>query len=232
VVDDEIYPILASGSSGIMVSPVSENGASGSDELFEGRFRPDAILLGPGWGKTHDRARVMEKALALEKTGTPLILDADAIDLARDLVFSGSAVLTPHPGEFSRFTGIKKEELLCNPAALLLKFSEERKAVIVFKGHVITIAAPDGRLGVVDGMIPALAAGGSGDLLAGFCAAIAARMVSGGFDAYTAAAAAATLLIASGRSGATRFSDPLELAGRAADLAGKAWLGRPGEIRD
>ena len=227
VADDSIYPILAAGMGGIMVAPVSAE-----TNAFEGRFRPDAILLGPGWGKAKDRLPVLEKALALEKTGTPLILDADAIELAQGSVFSGNAILTPHPGEFSRYTGIERDELLSDPVPVLLKFARDKNAVIVFKGHVITIAAPDGRVGVIDGMLPGLAAGGSGDLCAGFCAAIAARMTQEnrapggnmGFCAFTCAAAASALLIASDRSLKNRFTDPLELADKAADLAGLAWL--------
>ena len=228
VTDDNIYPTLASRVAGIMVIPAGK-----PDGLeFEGRNKPDAILLGPGWGTRSERVPVLEKALLLEKKGTPLVLDADAIELARDKVFNGNVILTPHPGEFSKFSGIDREELLSRPVPLLLQYARERKAVILFKGHVLTIAAPDGRLGVVDGMKPGLAAGGSGDLLAGFCAAIAARMIKEGhgFDGYTCAAAASALLIASGSSDKlkTRFTDPMELSSVAADLAGKAWLGYGG----
>jgi NAD(P)H-hydrate epimerase len=146
----------------------------------------------------------------------------------RDTIFNGNAILTPHPGELSRFTGIEQNELLSRPAPILLEFARRRNLTILSKGHVITIAAPDGRLGVLDGMTPGLAAGGSGDLLAGFCAAIAARMNREKvFDAYSCAAAAAALLVSSGRSEAmlNRFTDPMELANKAADLAGAAWLG-------
>ena len=223
--DDDIHPILASRSAGIMVFPAGKPGTAGFGECG----RPaDAILLGPGWGVKPERTLVLERSLLLEKKGTPLILDADAIELAHDKSFNGNVILTPHPGEFSKFSGVGKEKLLCCPTPILLKYARDRKAVILFKGHVLIIVAPDGRVGVVDGMTPALATGGSGDLLAGFCAAIAARMVQKcrPFDAYTCAAAAASLLIASGSSRGlrTRFCDPLELAGRAADLAGQAWL--------
>jgi len=222
VVDDGIYPIVASrASSGIMVVP---SGAAPTTAA-ETNQAADAVLLGPGWGKAASRAREFERALALEKEGRPLILDADAIGLARGVVFGGNAILTPHPGEFSSFSGIDKEELLRRPAAILLDHSRKCNAVIVFKGHVITIAAPDGRLGVVDGMLPGLASGGSGDLLAGLTAGIAARMARlGGFDAYACAATAAALLIASGGRFKTHFTDPLEIANEAADLAGAAWL--------
>ena len=221
VVDDGIYPVLAVGAGGIMVSPVS------SEVGFEGRFKPDAVLLGPGWGTGKDRLEILKKALVKEGAGTALILDADAIELAGLNVFSGNVILTPHPGELSKFTGIEKEELLSDTSSILLKCSRDCNGTILFKSHVLTIASPDGRLAVVDGMRPGLAAGGSGDLLAGLCAAIAARMKREGcFDAYTCAAAAASLLVASAGSDGlkTRFTDPLEIADRAADLAGKAWL--------
>ena len=220
LVDEEIYPIIASKASGIMVIPPG---------AWQGwPSAPDAILLGPGWGKNANRVQIFEQALAVEKKGTPLILDADAIELSKDKKFNGNVILTPHPGEFCNFTGVGKEELLSRPLPILLKYASACNAVILFKGHVITIASPDGRVGIVDGMTPVLATGGSGDLLAGLCVAIAARMVSEGrgFDAYTCAVTASALLIASGKSKGfkSRFSDPLELANRAADLAGKAWL--------
>jgi NAD(P)H-hydrate epimerase len=208
----------------------------------------DAVLLGPGWGlkaRAESRAKEFETALAREKTGAPLVLDADAIAIAKGVVFNGNTIMTPHPGEFARFSGLEKDEILRRPAPVLLDYSRKCNAVIVFKGHVITIAAPDGRVGVVDGMLPVLASGGSGDLLAGLCAAIAARMIAGDkvkdiagdgdaiaarmkagnrFDAYDCAVAAAALLIASGKRLKARFTDPLEITDAAADLAGEAWL--------
>ena len=218
VADDDIYPILASRAGGVMVFPAGKDDAG---------FNADAILLGPGWGKTPERLPVLRQALELEKQGVPLILDADAIELAGDTVFNGSAILTPHPGELSKSLGMAKEELLSNPGPTLLKFARERKAILLFKGHVTTVAAPDGRLGVLDGMKPVLAAGGSGDLLAGLCAALAARMVQEDrFDGYTCAAVAAALLIETGSAERfpARFTDPLELADRAAGIAGEALL--------
>jgi NAD(P)H-hydrate epimerase len=219
-VDEDIYPILASRASGAMVSPVSlpENGE---------RFKPDALLLGPGWGKEGNRAEQLEYALKKEESGVPVVLDADAIALAKGAVFHKNAILTPHPGEFAAYLGMEIDEVINNPSKLLLETAKEKKAIIILKGHVITIAGPDGRWGIIDGMVPALAAGGSGDLLAGFCGALAARMARQGvFDGYACAAAAASLLIASGRLEGPRFIDPMELADKAADLAGQAWLGR------
>jgi len=222
VVDSEIYPIIASRASGVMVSRADESVEKDSDN----RFKPDAVLLGPGWGKTENRRETFEKALSLEEAGIPLILDADAIELAKDKVFHRNVILTPHPGELSVFTNLSREELLCRPLPVLKEFARKSNVTILFKSHVIFIVSADGRVGILDGMLGGLASGGSGDLLAGFCAAIAARMrrEGGTFDAYNCAAAGAALLIASGESLAARFTDPLELADAAANLAGEAWL--------
>jgi NAD(P)H-hydrate epimerase len=227
IADPSIYPILAADAWGVMVVPDDAMKPAGPD-LPARRSSPDAALLGPGWGTGPGRARLLENYLLLEEQGMPLILDADAIALAREAVFHDNAILTPHPGEFAAYTGIGREEILSNPGPLLLSCAREKRAVILFKGHVLYIAAPDGRLGIIDGMAPCLAAGGSGDILAGFCAAIAARMRQSGtaFDGYVCAAAAASLLIRAGQSPELSgcFADPFEIAGTAASLAGSAWL--------
>jgi NAD(P)H-hydrate repair Nnr-like enzyme with NAD(P)H-hydrate dehydratase domain len=90
MVDRALYPILAASAGGIMVVPAG-SGEPGGEEpprepLPKGaeRFRPDAVLLGPGWGRSPSRLPVLQKALDREAKGTPLILDADAITLSRN----------------------------------------------------------------------------------------------------------------------------------------------------
>jgi NAD(P)H-hydrate epimerase len=223
LVDRESYPVLAAGAGGIRVVPRDW----GPERPGPGDLSPGARLLGPGWGRGPDRGAVLEAALGEEASGTPLVLDADALRLARDKSFHGNAILCPHPGEFAFLLGLSPGELPPDPVPLLRKTARERGALILYKGCVLIAAAPDGRLAALDGLEPALAAGGSGDLLAGFCAGIAARTkAAGSFDPYHAATAAAALLLESLRRGdlQRRFIDPLDLAARAAELAGAAWL--------
>ena len=216
IVDPSLYHVIATASSGIMVVP------DGCQTAEEDRFLPSAALLGPGWGKREDRKRLLEAYLPLEEEGLPLILDADAIAMAKGIVFHGNALLTPHPGEFAEYTGIPKETILANPVPILRRFAEEKKVHILLKSHVLYAASPGGQIGIIDGMNPLLAAGGSGDVLAGFCAAIAARTG----NIYNSACAAASLLIkaAEAKSIAGCFADPAETANAAAFIAGKAWL--------
>jgi NAD(P)H-hydrate epimerase len=218
IVDERIYPMLAASAGGVMVAGDTEAAVP---------FQGDAILLGPGWGKTRARSLILQKALEQEAAGVPLILDADAIALAGDSTFHGNCILTPHPGEFAAWSGLPKAAVLANPGPVLIDYARKRRATILFKSHVLYIAAEDGRLGILDGMAPVLAAGGSGDLLAGLCVAIAARTRhEGRFDGYICAALAAALLLAAGTSATAchRFTDPLELADIAAGIAGAAWL--------
>jgi NAD(P)H-hydrate epimerase len=171
----------------------------------------------------------LESYLCLEEGGLPLILDADAIALAKDFVFHGNAVLTPHPGEFAAYADISKEEILNNPIPALCRCAVEKQAHILLKSHVLYAVSPDGRIGVIDGMNPALAAGGSGDVLAGFCAAIAARQKP--FDGYACILAAASLLIRAADGVAASFFDPAELARSASLVAGEAWLPKDAFVR-
>jgi NAD(P)H-hydrate epimerase len=235
IVDDELYPALAGHCGGIMTAPRST--------YAESRFNPGAILAGPGWGRDHSRFSVLARLLEAEARGVPLILDADGIALVREHFersgaecrFHGSALLTPHAGELEAFSGVSKKLLLSEPS-LLSELAVRYNAVILFKSHVMIIASPpDGKLVYVDGMNPVLAAGGSGDLLAGLCAGLAARCTAcgredgkngcGTGELAGIASAAASLLAASARR-VRGFCDPLELAGRAALLAGGAWLPR------
>ena len=216
IVDPSIYPIVAPGCSGVMAVP-------GPD----GRFTPNAVLLGPGWGKSEDRIRILENCLRLEEQGTPLILDADAITLAKDMVFHGNAIMTPHIGEFAACFGLQKDELLKSPIQALRSFSVKAKTVILLKSHVMYVASPDGRLGIIDGMNPVLAAGGTGDVLAGFCSSIATRWKAcepDSFDAYACACAAGALLMQASKTIAGKFVDPSEIAQAASVIAGAAWL--------
>ena len=226
VVDEEIYPVLASQAAGIMVTTVKN--AAGNPE----RFKPDVMLIGPGWGRDAKRAAQLEKALALEESGVPLVLDADGIALAKNAVFHGNAIITPHIGEFSSCTGIPVDDIYKSLYKALLKFAADKNATVILKSNVMIIASPGGRICVQDGMSPNLASAGSGDLLAGFCSAIAARMKKENrLDLYACAAAAASLFIEAGKSPQLkhRFSDPVEIAGRAAEIAGEAWLSSGGK---
>lgn len=140
---------------------------------FDAR-RFTALLVGPGWGLSGERAIWLARLLEL---GLPGVLDADGITLLAGQPgarLGGRWVLTPHPGEFARLAGVEVAAVLADPLPQLLEMSAKLEAVIVLKGHCSFVASPEGRYWILDGCNPALATGGSGDVLAGIIGGLAA----------------------------------------------------------
>jgi NAD(P)H-hydrate repair Nnr-like enzyme with NAD(P)H-hydrate dehydratase domain len=204
-----------------MVSP-SDSAVDSPDTR---RFHADALLLGPGWGSGEDRQPLFDKACAMEGEGTPLVLDADALTLAKGRSFTGRTILTPHTGEAARLLDVETKKLLKDPRPFILEAAEKMQAVFLYKAANMYIAAPDGRLACVEGRTPVLAAGGSGDLLAGITVALATRTArAAAFDPWRTACVAAALLHATALQAGKAFLDPLALSRITASLAGHAWL--------
>lgn len=167
--------------------------------------RIGAVLVGPGLGRTHEAAGMLDFTL---DSGRPLVLDADALIGLADrnhfrikLAEAGEpAILTPHAGEFGRlFPDLSGDKVEQTRAA-----AAEMGSVVVFKGPDTVVAAPDGRAAIASPAPAWLASAGTGDVLAG----IVAAMRASGLDAFEAACAG------------------VWLHGRAAELAG------PGLIAD
>ncbi len=200
--DAGTYPMQAAALTAVMVAPWSE-----AAEPAELATRFDSLVVGPGWGTGPARAEWLERLLAVPACG---VLDADAITLlgrAGDRVraLAGRWVLTPHPGELARLLDGTAAGVLADPAAAAAAAAARFGAVVVLKGHVTYVAAPDagkGRsdrvappLSVVDGMQPWLATGGAGDVLAGVIGAL----LAGRLGPYRAACAGVLIHAAAAR---------------------------------
>lgn len=140
--------------------------------------RQQAVALGPGLGRHAETdAWVVEQVGRLE---IPAVVDADALNAFVELGTApqagpGGLVLTPHAGELARLTGKTPEEIAAGRMELLTGWASKWNAVLVLKGSPTWIAAPDGRLWLVDSGNDALARGGSGDLLTGLVAGLLAQ---------------------------------------------------------
>lgn len=143
----------------------------------------DAYLAGPGWG--FDGRRPWLEMLIT--AGLKGVVDADGLTLLASFDeppdFGGNAVLTPHPGEMGRLLGIDISEVLHDPVEAAAQAASTYNATVVLKSNVTTICEPGGRYRLFDGSNPALATGGTGDVLAG----IIAGLVAGGYEAGDAA---------------------------------------------
>ncbi|MEO6042127.1 MAG: ADP/ATP-dependent (S)-NAD(P)H-hydrate dehydratase, partial [Croceibacterium sp.] len=128
--------------------------------------RAKAVLVGPGLGRD-DGARTRLTA-ALE-SGVAVVADADALGLLADRK-SGlplPAITTPHAGEFAHLFGDSPGNKIDRTRSA----AAGSGSVVVHKGPDTVIAAPDGRVAVAPAASAWLSTAGTGDVLAGLCAA-------------------------------------------------------------
>lgn len=133
----------------------------------------DAALVGPGLIADGEP---LARAILAEAGDHALVLDAGAlggVDTGRPP--QGSRILTPHAGEMARLLDLTREAVEANPLAAARQAAERFGAVIAMKGAETHVVAPDGREAAYPGGGPGLGVSGSGDVLAGVIAGLAAR---------------------------------------------------------
>jgi ADP-dependent NAD(P)H-hydrate dehydratase / NAD(P)H-hydrate epimerase len=109
-----------------------------------------------------------------------MVVDADALNafegIADQLNGRGrTVVITPHPGEMSRLTGLSIPEIQANRLEVARNFASKRDLIVVLKGHSTLIAAPNGTVWVNPTGNPGMATGGTGDILTGMVAGLIAQ---------------------------------------------------------
>ncbi len=174
--------------------------------------RRRAIALGPGAGVGPALRKLVAAALTRPAKQRTIVLDADALTsfageaagLAALIRRGGhDAVLTPHEGEFARLfegaAGVRPDDDKLARARAAARFMG---AVVLIKGADTVVAAPDGRATVGWDLPPWLATAGSGDVLCGLVAGLAAQEM----PAFEAASAAVWLHGACGRAAAPASS--------------------------
>ena len=148
----------------------------GLEELLKGI---KVIAIGPGLSTKGDASEFARELIA--KTTVPIVIDADALnafDASKTHFLNGSGrtmVLTPHPGEMARLLGMTVKEVEADRIGLARKFATEHQVTLVLKGWRTLVAHPDGSIAVNTTGNPALAKGGSGDILTGIVAAMLAQ---------------------------------------------------------
>lgn len=152
----------------------------------------DALLLGCGLGQSPSTAELIRSVLRSSGRLPPLILDADALNvLAKTPEWwresPQDAVLTPHPGEMSRLTGLSVDEIQSKRVSVAREAADSWHKTVVLKGAHTVVASPDGRASINPAANPGLASAGTGDVLAGAIAGLAAQGRSL-FDAAVAGA--------------------------------------------
>jgi NAD(P)H-hydrate epimerase len=132
-----------------------------------------------GCGLTTKPHRLIKSILPVN---VPLILDADALNIIAEIGIETTlitrrspTIVTPHLGEFKRlFPKIEtRDRILATSTA-----AQRSHAIVLLKGAKTAIANPDGRVMVIPDSTPALARGGSGDVLTGLMGGLIATQFS------------------------------------------------------
>lgn len=182
LVPERVVDIVASRVLSLMVrhAPSDRTGAfAAAAGRAVSRLTADAtaVAVGPGMG-TGRGARAVVTALLASRKGT-LVIDADALnclalDGCRFLAGTGAqVVLTPHPGEMARLTGMTIAEVQAERIKTATAFAARHRVVTVLKGHG-TVVTDGSRYYVNPTGNPGMAVGGSGDVLTGMIAGLAA----------------------------------------------------------
>ena len=152
----------------------------------------DAIVIGPGLGSSSAARTALETVMRAHRG--PFVLDADALNMfAGDLpslealVARRPVILTPHPAELGRLADASVEDVLARRFDIGRDVAARTGACVLLKGVPSVITSADGARLVSAAGNPVLAAAGSGDILSGIAATLAAQTHS----PHEAAAAAA-----------------------------------------
>ncbi len=190
--------------------------ASGKDALLVAAEKADAIVVGPGMGRSSEaHARVV----CLVRLDKPMVLDADALNILSEekrwpSFFKARAVLTPHPGEMGRLNklmGRGPDVPTDDEGRIELATTASRAfgQVIVLKGHR-TVVADGRRVYVNDTGDSTLSKAGAGDVLSGIIGCLLGQTV----EPFEAAMIG------------------VRLHGLAGEIAGKKWGRRGALARD
>ena len=151
-------------------------GAGAFAELLSGKT---VVAIGPGVGQHPNTTEFIRGVVG--ETELPVVLDADGLN-----AFAGSGnllakrktkflVVTPHPGEMARLLGVSTAKVQQDRVKTALDAAKNWNAYVVLKGFHTIMASPSGRVFVNTTGNPALAKGGSGDVLTGLLVALIAQ---------------------------------------------------------
>jgi NAD(P)H-hydrate epimerase len=172
----------------------------------------EAGLIGPGLGRDSSTWRLVHDLVP--HAPCPLVVDADGLNALADSPrtkrkLGPRRILTPHPGELARLTGKTIDSIAADRAGSARRAAKEWGAIVVLKGAHTVVAHPDGRLSEDPHEVPALATGGTGDVLSGIIGALLAQ----GSEPFSAAVTGVYIHAAAGRRLSQHLGDSGLLAG-------------------
>ena len=187
---ESVYPIAASKLTETIHLPLPEDADGRIDatvaEVIKDRLGGySALAVGCGLGLSPGTSEFIERLLLtdVEVPMPPVVIDADGLNnLTRCEAWPArlhtSAVLTPHPGEMATLTGQPTTEVQADRLAVAGSSAAEWGQTVLLKGAHSIVVSPDGRQCILPFANPALAAGGTGDVLTGLIGGLMAQGLS------------------------------------------------------
>jgi NAD(P)H-hydrate epimerase len=173
-----------------------------SDELA----KASVVYIGPGLGRSPLLTEFVFDVITSVKC--PIVIDADAlnaitenVDILRMIV--PPCIITPHPGEMSRLTGLPVEDILDDTINVATEFAREYEVITLLKDARTIVASPTGHAYINTTGSSALAKAGTGDVLTG----VVASFIAQGLDVYTAGMLAAYVHGKAGELAAAELSN-------------------------
>ncbi len=169
-----LNPVLETKLTEVMTVPLPEvdgmismQALADIEALWQGK---SVLAVGPGLGAGDEIGGLVRRLV--RDCPLPVVVDADGLNaLAGHLEIldqrTNPTVLTPHPGEMARLLGCPVAEIEADRIGVARKFAREHGVVLVLKGARTVVAEPDGVIFVNGSGNPALACGGTGDVLTG-----------------------------------------------------------------
>jgi len=192
-VPSRLWHIYASSTTEAITVPLDDDGTGRLSQSLIDKIdtvieKKDVIAIGPGLSVNNAIVEIVKSII--EKARVPLVIDADALNaISTDVsilkYLKAPAVITPHPGEMSRLTGIDIADIQKNRFEVAREFAARWNVVTVLKGSRTVVAKPDGTLLLNTTGNPGMATAGSGDVLTG----IIAGLIGQGMKPEDAAAA-------------------------------------------
>jgi NAD(P)H-hydrate epimerase len=144
--------------------------------LAEGK---QALAIGPGIGLGEETSALIRRLV--QGSDLPTVIDADGLTALSghmhvlDHQNDRQIILTPHPGEMARLTGLSVAGIQANRFNVARDFAVRHRVVLVLKGARTLTASPDGKVHINSSGHAGLASGGMGDVLTGLIGSLLAQ---------------------------------------------------------
>jgi NAD(P)H-hydrate epimerase len=181
-----VLPAVAGFAPELMTEPLGNANspavaAADAARLLELAKSRDVLAIGPGLSQRPGVAEFVHRLV--KGSHCPVVLDADGLNAFAGLPepLQGGVrplILTPHPGEMARLTGVSVAEIQANRVGAAREFAQRHRCVVVLKGFRTVIGYANGEVWVVATGNPGMATGGTGDVLTGMIAGAVAQFPS------------------------------------------------------